>query len=366
MLGLGDTKNRGDIKSQVPSKLPVIDLGTDRTAIAITVSGANSACALLDHGEVKCWGNNQFGQLGTGSKDNRGDDPGEMGDALRPVPLGAGRKAIGVSAGHNYTCAVLDDGDVECWGSGEHGQLGLESVGDVVFPDQFAPIDLKRPAKAVSASDGVTCALLDIGTVKCWGSTIYLPLSDSANIDSSDGVGDYPGEISGLSELTFGGGKAQVIVAGQVSGAMLDNGSLMLWGYGYQGWTHAGLPPDEFTALPAMNLGAGRKVKSSDVDVYHACAITDDGTLSCWGYAPHGALGLGSAVSSSAPVKVDLGGRAAVQVAVAEEHSCAILDDGALKCWGYNASGQLGLGDAQTRGNSGDKLSADTTVDLSF
>jgi len=378
VLGLGDTKSRGDVKSQVPSKLPVLDLGTDRTASAISVSGANSACALLDHGEVKCWGNNQFGQLGTGTTDNRGDEPGEMGDALKPIPLGAGRKAVGISAGSNYTCAVLDDGSVKCWGAAKFGQLGGESAYDALSPVQFVTVDLKRPATAVSASAGVTCALLDNGSVKCWGNALYLPVPAAANIDDSDGVGDYPGEISGLPALSFGGGKAQSIVAGPVSEAILDNGALMLWGFGYQGWTHAGLPPDDFTMLPAMKMGMGRKVKVSDVDAYHACATTDDGALSCWGYAYHGALGLGSVLASSGPVvfdangtqtgtiSVDLGGRAAVQVAVGEEHTCAILDDGTLKCWGYNTSGQLGLGDVEVRGDSGEKLSANTTVDLSF
>jgi cysteine-rich repeat protein len=376
VLGLGDTVSRGAVKNQLPSALPMVDLGTGRTATAISVSGAGSACALLDHGDVKCWGNNHSGQLGTGTTDNRGDEPNEMGDALKPIALGSGRKAIGVSAGADYTCAVLDDGSVTCWGSGEHGQLGGGSLFGALSPVQT--VDLKRPATDVTASDGVTCALLDNGTLKCWGNALYLPLSNTADLDDSGGVGDYPGEIGGLPVLAFSGGKARAVVAGQVSEAILDNGSLMLWGFGYQGWTNAGLPPTDFATLSPMKLGTGRKALSSDVGLYHACAITDDGALSCWGFAPHGALGLGSVVSSPGPVKyssgggeigttsVDLGGRAAVQVAVGDEHSCAILDDGTLKCWGYNASGQLGLGDAQNRGNSGDKLSADTTVDLTF
>jgi cysteine-rich repeat protein len=378
VLGLGDTKNYGDAKSQVPSKLPVLDLGTDRIATAISVSGANSACALLDRGEVKCWGNNQFGQLGTGSTDNRGDEPGEMGDALEPIPLGSGRKAIGISAGSNYTCAVLDDGSVKCWGSGQYGQLGGDSAYDAVSPAQFVSVDLKRPAKAVSASDGVTCALLDNGSVKCWGNAMYVPLSDLADRDGSGGVGDSLGEVNALPALTFGNGKAQAIVAGHVAEALLDTGALMLWGFGYQGWTHAGVPPDDFASLSAMRMGIGRTVLASDVDAYHACAITSDGALSCWGYAYHGALGLGSVLSSVGPVvyndsgvqtgtiSVYLGGRAALRVAVGEEHTCAIVDDGTLKCWGYNARGQLGLGDRQNRGDTGAQLSADTTVDLAF
>jgi cysteine-rich repeat protein len=378
VLGLGDTKNRGDVKSQVPRKLPAIDLGTDRTATAISVSSASSACALLDHGEVKCWGNNRFGQLGTGSTDDRGDEPGEMGDALKPIPLGIGRKAVGVSAGSNYSCAVLDDGSVKCWGSGQYGQLGGDSPYDALAPAEFVVVDLKRAATAVSAGDGVTCALLDDGSVKCWGNAAYVPRSDSTDLDASGAVGDFVGEISALSALTFAGGKARSIVAGQVSQAVLEDGSLMLWGFGYQGWTHAGLPPNDFSTLPAMKMGTGRKVSASDVDLYHACATTDDGALSCWGYAYHGALGLGAMLSSSGPVvhdsqgaqtgtiSVDLGGRSARQVAVGVEHSCALLDDGTLKCWGYNASGQLGLGDARNRGDTGDRLAADTTVDLAF
>jgi len=378
VLALGDTKTRGDVKSQVPSQLPAIDLGTARTASAISVSGASSACALLDHGEVKCWGNNQFGQLGTGTTDDRGDEPGEMGDALKPIALGSGRKAIRISAGSNYSCALLDDGTVKCWGSGKFGQLGGESPYDAVSPAQFVAVNLKRPATAVSASNGVTCALLDNGSAKCWGDLLYLPLPATADLDDSAAVGDYPGEIAALPALVFGAGKARTITAGYVSEVILDNGSLLLWGFGYQGWTHAGLPPDDFSTLSAMKMGAGRKVRASDVDFYHACAITDDGALSCWGYAPHGALGLGSALYSPGPVKysdtgvetgrvsVDLGGRPVLQVAVGEEHSCAIVADGTLHCWGYNASGQLGLGDLENRGNSGEKLSADTTVDLAF
>ncbi|HYP77767.1 MAG TPA: DUF4215 domain-containing protein [Polyangiaceae bacterium] len=378
VLGLGDTTSRGDVKSGVPSKLPVIDLGTDRIALAISVSGANSACALLDHGEVKCWGNNQFGQLGTGDTRNRGDEPGEMGDALEPITLGPGRTAIAVSAGSNHSCAVLDDGSVKCWGSGKYGQLGGENDDDAFAPVHFVAVNLKRSAKAISASDGVTCALLDNGNLKCWGKAVYVPGSDSADLDASGSVGDSVGEISGLRELTFAGGKARSIVAGHVSAAILETGALMLWGLGDQGWTRAGVPPDDFASLSATNMGIGRKVIAGDVDLSHACAITDDGALSCWGHAYHGALGLGSVLTSSGPVvsnddgvqtgtvDVFLDGRRAKQVAVGEEHTCAIIDDGTLKCWGFNASGQLGLGDTQNRGDTGARLSVDTTVDLTF
>jgi len=376
VLGLGkNTEPVGLTLNQVPKLLDPIDLGKGRKASAISVSGGSSACALLDNGEVKCWGNNQYGQLGTGDKTDRGDEHGEMGDALQAVSLG--RKALGVSAGSDYTCAVLDDGNVKCWGSGWAGQLGGDSRNDALSPMQFITVNLKRPATAVSASSGVTCAILDDGTSKCWGDARYVPGSDLADADNSGGVGDYRGEMANLPALTFRGVRARSIVAGQVSEAILDNGSLMLWGDGYN-WLKAGLPPNDFTRLLPIAMGSDRKVISCDADVYHTCAVTEDGSLSCWGSAPHGALGLGAQTSSPGPVKysgngdaigtisVDLGGRKAVQVAVGEEHTCALLDDHSLRCWGYNADGQLGLGDHDMRGDTGDKLSADTIVDLSF
>jgi cysteine-rich repeat protein len=375
VLGLGDGESRGGVQSQVPSKLPAIDLGSDRKATAITVSGGNSACALLDNGDVKCWGNGESGQLGTGDSEDRGDEPGEMGDALKAIPLGVGRKAIAISAGDDHTCAVLDAGTVKCWGSGADGELGLETADDVYFPEQSSAINLKRPARSVSAGTGVSCAVLDDGTLKCWGATGSLPLETSADLDDSGGVGDYTGEISALPALKFNDGKARAAVASVVSEALLDNGSLVLWGFGFGGWTNAVVVPSQLASLPAMQMGPqldqpGRKVTSSDVDDYHACAVLADGELKCWGYAPNGALGLGTVVSSGTKQPRELAsvalGAKAVQVAVGQQHSCAILEDGTLKCWGYNDAGQLGLGDFANRGNSGDQLSADTTVDLTF
>src|SRR4029077_1997516 len=131
-----------------------------------------SVCALLDNGDLKCWGNNWAGQLGTGDLGHRGDTPGEMGDALNPIPLGVGQKAVGVSTGISHTCMVLDGGGVKCWGSSEYGQLGQERKNDLLSPQSLQPIKLARPATAVSASNylsdgkggpfgGSTCALLD-------------------------------------------------------------------------------------------------------------------------------------------------------------------------------------------------------------
>ena len=101
-----------------------MDLGTGRTAKAISAGGSFS-CALLDNGFIKCWGHNSYGQLGLGDRSNRGGSANEMGDNLPAVSLGTGRTVKSISSGAYHTCALLDDGSVKCWGRNNEGQLGL-------------------------------------------------------------------------------------------------------------------------------------------------------------------------------------------------------------------------------------------------
>jgi alpha-tubulin suppressor-like RCC1 family protein len=169
-----------------------IDLGTGRTATAITASFHDS-CALLDDGTVKCWGYNQSGQLGLGDTNTRGWAPGEMGDNLPPVDLGTGRTATAISAGHGHTCALLDNGTVKCWGAGG-AQLGLgdtnNSRGDVPgeMGDNLPPVDLGtgRTATVITAGGTHTCAVLDDGTVKCWGENAFGQLGQGDTIARGD------------------------------------------------------------------------------------------------------------------------------------------------------------------------------------
>ena len=88
------------------------------------VAGTYHTCALLDDSSVKCWGYNNYGQLGQGDKANRGDGASEMGDNLLAIDLGAGRTATQLTASFFKTCALLDDSSVKCWGHNQYGQLG--------------------------------------------------------------------------------------------------------------------------------------------------------------------------------------------------------------------------------------------------
>lgn len=93
-------------------------------------AGGYFTCALLEDGRVKCWGYNGFGALGAGDTVQRGDEPGELGDRLPTVGLGTGRAATRITAGYAHACALLDDGTVRCWGSNTAGQLGVGDTDD--------------------------------------------------------------------------------------------------------------------------------------------------------------------------------------------------------------------------------------------
>ena len=116
--------------------LPPVDLGPGRTATAVSAgayAGLFSSaphCAILDNGTVKCWGSGIFGQLGQDSSDTIGDQAAEVA-ALPPVNLGPGRTATAISAGQGHTCALLDNGTVKCWGFGPTlGQGTTSDLGD--------------------------------------------------------------------------------------------------------------------------------------------------------------------------------------------------------------------------------------------
>ena len=91
------------------------------------VLGADHSCVLSGRGEVRCWGRNGVGQLGQGHQNHLGDEAGEMGDNLPFVDVGKGLAVRSLVAGSDFTCVILNNGQVKCWGYNHVGQLGLGS-----------------------------------------------------------------------------------------------------------------------------------------------------------------------------------------------------------------------------------------------
>ena len=97
------------------SNLALVDLPTSRTATAIT-AGEDFTCAILDDSSVACWGDGANGRLGTGSTGDEGDESNEIGDDLNIVNLGTNLGADSIDAGDSHVCAILTNAQLKCWG----------------------------------------------------------------------------------------------------------------------------------------------------------------------------------------------------------------------------------------------------------
>jgi len=375
-LGIGDMQTRGNLPGQMGVLLPEVDLGAGHTPKQLAGAGSFS-CALTEAGRIKCWGQNNAGELGLGDALPRGEAPGEMGANLPTTDLD-GLVATQITTGFNHVCARTDQGAVKCWGQNNDGRLGL---GDMVNrgdnPGQMGAtlpaVDLAASALEVAAGYNHSCARLSTGNVKCWGRNAdgQLGLGDTQN------RGDTPGEMgANLPTVDLGAGrKALQLVAGaHFNCARLDNSQVKCWGENGSGQLGLGDtqsrgdgPGEMGDNLPALDFGPGRTAVEIFAGGAHACALLDDNSLKCWGLNGNGQLGLGDAQSRGdgpgemganlPPVDLGANGRARL-VSTSFGHTCARLDDGAVKCWGANGNGQLGLGDSADRGRNPGQMGA--------
>ncbi|MDD9941863.1 MAG: hypothetical protein OXU20_12535 [Myxococcales bacterium] len=350
---------------------PVCDRGTLDVRL-----GQFHSCALSCDGMVRCWGDNSFGQLGLGDYDNRGDEPGEMGDALPIVDLGHSGRAIELSLGSSHSCALLDDGSVKCWGENSAGQLGLgdrdNRGGEPNHMGAMLPIvDLAASATAIAAGGEHTCAVLQGGSVKCWG----------ANYDGELGQGHtetrgaQPGELGqALATVDLGVGAVAVdVVAGEDhSCALLDDSRVKCWGYNGNGrlglgdTEDRGDQPDEMgDALGVVELGKMRVQQiAANAGGSHSCALLEGGQVKCWGDNGFGVLGVGDVENrgddpgelEDSLAMVELGGLRAVSIGAGSGTSCAVLEDQSARCCGYNGYAALGLGDTRHRGDTKESM----------
>jgi alpha-tubulin suppressor-like RCC1 family protein len=287
--------------NQMGSNLAAVNLGVGRTAKAIAL-GYDHTCALLDDNTVKCWGNNDYGQLGYGDTTTRGKTSGDMA-VLAPINLGTGRTAIAISAGYAYTCAILDNKQVKCWGYNGDGELGLGDIRNRGnLPDQMGNdlpyVDLGSGHSAKLIRTGsATCVLLNDDTVKCWG---YNSDGD-LGLGNINHRGDNPNEMGDdLPSIDFGTRRVQTIAVGGDGGcALFDSGAVTCWGnngLGQLGQGHMNNLGDNENEMGAtllnINLGSGHTAKAISI-FYHACAILDDDSLKCWGGNYLGQLGYG-------------------------------------------------------------------------
>lgn len=322
--------------------------------------GAYHGCALLSNGGVKCWDSSDL--------------------VAEEIGLTEGVRTI--TAGARHTCALLNSGSIKCWGDNEYGQLGNKNV-----TQSESPVDvngLNGTISSVVAGLNHTCAVVS-GGAKCWGSWLGSGVERSSDTDEFfPSPSDVKGLSTGVSQLTAGddhtcaklssggvkcwgrnssgelgnGGNSDSLIPTAVQGfssevkeiyggdanncAITNSGALMCWGANSQlevGHTVGmGL---EIRSLPKSVIGLSTGVVDIAVGDDHSCAVLVDGSARCWGSNSNGELGDGSITGTNNPVPVIGLSSGVQQVAVGGEYSCALVG-GAVKCWGRNEEGQLG------------------------
>jgi len=281
--------------------------------ILSVTAGAYHTCVLTRAGGVKCWGQNAYGQLGDGTSIDR-NSPVDVQELTSNV--------VAVSAGAGHTCALMDDGSVKCWGQ-NNGLLGNGTTADSAIPVDV--IGLPEDIIQVQAGWVFTCALTSTGEMSCWG--------DGTNGRFGDGsamIYREPVKVEGLSS------QVTAIAAGQYHlCALLQTGEVACWG---------ALSSDrEYTSQePLLVSGLNSKVMQLVAGGGHTCALSVEGGVKCWGDNYFGQLGDGTNLPSFSPVEINGLTQGVIEIASGGGHVCALLEDGGIKCWGDGSSGQLG------------------------
>lgn len=327
--GRGELGNDSLVGSGVPVDVRAV---SNATAVA---AGATHSCALVAGGAVKCWGSNDYGELGNGG----------MGSSSVPVDVVGISGATAIAAGGGHSCALLPGGVVKCWGHGLSGELGnnthnssnvpvtvagitgataitasgefqdplrgfscalvagavecwgsgdLGQLGGGIFgPDSATPVAVPgiTGASAVSSGRWHACALVTGGTVKCWG--------DDSSGQLGDGVISIGGrvpvdvqEVSGATAIGAGGAQSCAVIAG---------GGVKCWGEGTLGQLGNGSTDDSVAPVDVSGISGATRLT---VGGAHSCVLVAAGAVKCWGYGRTGELGRNAWVDS--PVPVDL------------------------------------------------------------
>ena len=246
--------------------------------IVQVAAGTSHSCALTATGTVKCWGSNQYGQLGNGAT------PGSM--STSPVDVTGVTGAVEVTAGDFHSCALIDDGSVRCWGFGGRGELG-----DGTGVSSSTPVTVEGIHTATDISQGLahTCVLLPGGSAKCWGYNLWGSLGDGSNTNRNS-----PVDVVGLS------GATSLAAGGDVACALHGIDGAECWGRNGHGQLGDGTTAGRNTPVPVVGLSG----PPSDMAIgrYHSCALIVGGTVQCWGANYSGQLGNGSNSGSISPV----------------------------------------------------------------
>jgi len=289
-------------------------------------AGASHSCRLVYGGGAQCWGRGVDGQLGDGTA---------VGRSVPVAVSGVLVRATALAAGNGHTCAALSAGVVQCWGRNDHGQLGDGTTTSRAGPAAVG--GLSSAVVAVAAGDGHSCSLAAAGTVQCWGRNDHGQLGDGTTVDRA-----VPVTVTGLTD------PVTALAAGaHHTCAVTAAGGVRCWGANDSGQLGDGTASDQANPVAVVGLGPG--VQSVAVGISHSCAVTSGAAVVCWGDNDSGQLGDGTTAPRATPVGVVGLASGVVAATAGGDFTCALTALGGVTCWGANASGQLGDGTTTAR-----------------
>ncbi|MDH4159209.1 MAG: chromosome condensation regulator RCC1 [Actinomycetota bacterium] len=309
-LGIG-----GDLSDQlVPVRVPRL------RGVRFVDVGDYVTCAIVAHGGLKCWGDNDVGQVGDGTTQDR----------HKPTPvIGLAHGVVAVSVGSYHVCAALTSGRVKCWGQNFYGEAGTGTSGTEYHTPKL--VKNIQSATQVSAGDSYTCATVN-SKAKCWGANYYGALGDRTVQPR-----DKPTQVYGLTS-----GVKQVIAGYRTTCAILVRGRLKCWGDNSDGAVGTGTSGNEYHR-PVQVLGMTRGVTSVDTDADVTCAVKN-ARAKCWGANFSYQLGDGTTDPKDVPNQVSGLTRGVRQIKTGLFHGCALKNNGVVRCWGGNQAGEVGIG----------------------
>ena len=327
---LGNRQAYEDENFSTPTPVRVEGI-TDATAV--TATSANT-CALHRAGTISCWGDNSFGQLGSGQTSE------ELEESAVPVQVADITDAKAIATAQWHSCALREDGTIACWGDNDSGLLGSghtsEELEESAVPVQVADI---TDAIAIAIGKWHSCALREDGTIACWGSDNGLGRFGEIESDfqGTAQLGTFPVPVQ-VTDIT----DAVAIATGEDhSCALHQNGKISCWGYNLWGRLGNGQSGAEESDTPIEVAGISNAKDIAAGDESHTCVLHESGSISCWGYFTQ--LGLDYAIASIEIVEIE-GISNAIDIAAGWFHSCALHETGTISCWGFNGASQLGNG----------------------
>jgi alpha-tubulin suppressor-like RCC1 family protein len=329
------------------------------TISAVTVAaGGYHTCGIFSDRMVRCWGLDNYGQLGNGVS----GQGVRSGVPVLVTGISAGTP-VALATGAYHSCVLLSSGTVQCWGYNNDGQIGNGVTGSPVTT-AVAVTGISN-AVAIAAGGFHSCAILTDDSISCWGrnsdnQTSAERISSSGVPNTVPGSGRTPGPpITTAAAIAAGIGVGEQGLAklgGYHTCAVLSDGSGRCWGYGHNGVLGNGImtSPDAGTFFVLFGgtspvkpfMGPARSIAAG---AYHTCVIVTGGLIQCWGHGDDGEFGNNAKSSSGFPTTTTLpAGRTASVIAAGGFHTCAVLTTATstpaneVWCWGNNGDGQLG------------------------